>query len=87
MTYSIIPADNLGAMSEEHARRGISALDVDAWLDAHEDVGTYIIIDDADGKPACLHPFGLAGGALACDCGRPECPDAACPSEHGRDGR
>jgi hypothetical protein len=41
-----------------------------AWLDTHEDVGTFIVIDEADGLEACGLDTGLAGGAVACECHR-----------------
>jgi hypothetical protein len=49
--------------------------EVNAWLDANEDVGTFEILDERDMAPACGHLFGICGGACACECGRPECPD------------
>lgn len=74
-TYTIAPASDLGAMPEHLARQRITLAEVEAWLDAHEDAGTYTITDDADGLPACGHVLGIAGGAFACECGRRECPD------------
>ena len=73
-TYRIEPLDDLGAMPAALACTGQTFEQVTAWLDAHVDVGTFVIVDEADGQPACLHPWGLAGGAAACECGRPECP-------------
>ena len=48
--------------------------DVIAWLDAHDDAGTFEIIDESDGLPACGHDTETAGDAWACDCGRASCP-------------
>jgi hypothetical protein len=77
--YKIESGDDLGAMPAALARTGQTFEQVTAWLDAHVDVGTFVIVDEADGQPACLHPWGLAGGACACECGRPECPDTEDP--------
>jgi hypothetical protein len=46
-----------------------------AWLDAHPEEGNFEILDERDGALACSYLFGFAGGAAACECGRPECPD------------
>jgi hypothetical protein len=64
--------DKPGALIGEHLVRA----DVIAWLDTHEDVGTFEIIDESDGLPACGHDTETAGGAWACDCGRASCPSA-----------
>jgi hypothetical protein len=65
--------DTPGALIGEHLARG----EVIAWLDAHEDAGTFEIIDESNGLPACGHDIETAGGAWACDCGRATCPSTA----------
>lgn len=45
-TYAIEPRDDLGAMEARFAREGLDRIDVSLWLDAHEDVGTFRIIDE-----------------------------------------
>jgi hypothetical protein len=74
-TYRIEAGDDLGAMPVALERSGLTHAQVSTWLDQHVDVGTFLIVDEHDGQPACLYPWGLAGGAQACDCGRPECLD------------
>lgn len=64
--------DAPGALIGEHLARA----EVLAWLDTHEDVGTFEIIDESDGLPACGHAIKTAGGAWACGCGRASCPSA-----------
>jgi hypothetical protein len=73
MTFAIRPADDLGAMPATLAREHLTLDEVNAWLDEHEDVGTLVILDDRDNQPACGYDLGIAGGAQACDCGRPTC--------------
>lgn len=79
--YNIVPRNDLGAMPHFYEGAELTAAEVGAWLDTHEDVGTFDIIDARDGMPACGHLWGLAGGACACECGRPECPDTPRPAD------
>jgi hypothetical protein len=58
--------DTPGVLIGEH----MPLADVIAWLDTHEDVGTFEIVDEADGRPACGLDTGLAGGAVGCECHR-----------------
>jgi hypothetical protein len=60
-------------MDASLARVHITAVEVNAWLDEHVDVGTYVILDDADGKESCGHLWGFE----VCSYGRPTCPHAA----------
>ncbi len=70
-TYAIRPAaDDLGAMPESLARTDLSADEVGEWLDEHEDVGAFEIIEEATGEMACSLLWGLAGGAVGCECPR-----------------
>ena len=75
LTYAIRSKNGLGGMALVYERSGLTAVHVGAWLDAHEDVGAFEIVNEQDGALACGYLFGLAGGAFACECGRPECPD------------
>jgi hypothetical protein len=59
-------SDAPGLLIGEH----MPVADVIAWLDTDEDVGTFEIIDEADGRPACGLDTGLAGGAVGCECHR-----------------
>jgi len=63
-TYTIRPADDLGAMPADLARTGLTLAGVDAWLDAHEDVGTFEILDETDGTPLLL--ANRPGGSPRC---------------------
>jgi hypothetical protein len=61
---------NDGTLLVEH----LGLRELRAWLDRHEDSGTFEIIDESDGRPACGYDTEMAGGAWACDCGRATCP-------------
>jgi hypothetical protein len=73
--FTIRPRDDLGAMDPSLGREHLTLAQVEAWMDEHEDQGTFEVIDERDGLPACCYELGLAGGGYACDCGRPTCPD------------
>jgi len=71
--FTVRAADDLGndgTLLIEH----LSLRQLRDWLDQHEDPGTFLVLDESDGKPACGYDTEMAGGAWACDCGRATCP-------------
>lgn len=69
-SFSVRPREDLGAMDQSLAREHLSAAELDAWFDGNEDVGTFEVIDDRDGKEACGYGIATAGGAQGCECHR-----------------
>ena len=83
-TFTIRPRDDLGAMDKSLAREHLPLAELDAWFDLHTELqeGTFEIIDDRDGLPACGFEIGTAGGAGDCECGRPTCEGMAPPERN-----
>ena len=73
--YTIRARDDLGSnLGGQVFGEHLPLAAVLAWLDENEDTGTFELIDESDGLPACGHDTETAGGAWACDCGRAFCP-------------
>ena len=48
--FAIRARDDLGAMPADLERQHLAAADVAKWLDEHEDVGTFKIVNEATGR-------------------------------------
>lgn len=72
MAYTIRARDDLGSNGFE-AREHLTRREMLMWLDQHEDEGTFEVIDESDGRPACGYETEMSGGAFGCDCARPIC--------------
>jgi hypothetical protein len=71
--FTIRTRDDLGSNGCTVFGEHLTLEEMRAWLDEHEDDGTFEIIDESDGLPACGDDTEMSGGAWACDCGRPHC--------------